>query len=410
MENLFRWIWKAIALFAIVNIFLILISYVFTPIYDFDTPSPFVGGRIYDPYEGVDFRSDSIRGDSLPRWWKANFHAHSLLPNRPTNGALTVPEVIETYKSYGYDIAAISDYYTLPKPPVDAYTIPVYEHGYNVLKYHQLVFGWKGMRYRDFFLPLTLSRKQHVLNLVGKRADLVTVNHPRFTYQFDPEHMEYLTGYRLIEAAAGMSPAVEWWDAGLSCGHPSFILSGDDSHDVRRPHDIATHCTMVYSPSQQYTDIRDALAAGRHYGMSMPNFGNGDTAVKREAMRHLARLTDIRFEDDTISVAFSKPAESIAFVGQDGKVRKSADDASAAAYRFAPRDTYIRVEAAFPDGERIYLNPYFRYEEDPFAFDPPRISWWLTIVSELCLWTVLGLLVWGAARIVGYRPQTRQRK
>jgi hypothetical protein len=93
---------------------------------------PFTGKFIYNPY-------------SSPRsyWWKSNFHAHSIAW-RLTNGHQYPGQIISHFKKdMKYDIACISNYEKrTPYMPVNSPKyIQVYEHGYNIDKVHQLVFG-----------------------------------------------------------------------------------------------------------------------------------------------------------------------------------------------------------------------------------------------------------------------------
>ena len=57
------------------------------------------------------------------------------------------------------------------------------------------------------------------------------------------------------------------------------------------------------------------------------------------------------------------------FIGQDGKVKKTVLNVSAAFYKLLTEDTYIRTEIIFPNkyqapGTKFYLNPVFRYNGD----------------------------------------------
>ena len=396
-------IWKTIKVLLLLIIGCVLIGFLVAPIYKFPEPKPFGGDKIYDPYKGI---------DSTTVWRKANFHAHSKLKFF-TNGAKPIEEVVDDYRSYGYDIIGISNYQTISRYEPQRrseHHIPVYEHGYNVFKFHQLIFGAESHSYRDILLPVTLCQKQYLLTTLGEKADILCVNHPAFTLMFKPEDMRSLSGYRLIEGESGMAKSAAFWDEGLSSGHPSFNLSGDDSHNTDRPHDIATDCNFIPAASCRYEDIIDRLEAGRYYSMKIPNFGDGDTTVKRAKNLDLPRLTSVSFNKDTIRVGFSRPA-TVTFIGQGGiqKAEIHAKDTTAA-YGFTKEDTYIRVDAVFEDGVHIFLNPWFRYEgDDPFAVAAPVKNKVATITKDVVLGIVLLMILVGIVRII-FRKDKRRRR
>ena len=67
-----------------------------------------------------------------------------------TSGAQTDGVVAEAYRARGYDAAAISNYQSITHVGSD--TLPVYEHGFNIGKHHQLAIGAHGVTWFD--LPL----------------------------------------------------------------------------------------------------------------------------------------------------------------------------------------------------------------------------------------------------------------
>ncbi|GHV01093.1 phosphoesterase [Bacteroidia bacterium] len=381
----------------------IVAGFLVAPIYRFAAPQPFEGEHIYNPYEEV--------GEDA-HWYRANFHAHSYLRFGLTYGAKTPAEVVEDYRSYDYEIIGISNYQTITRyepDDRDEFNMPVYEHGYNPLLFHQLVFGELSRTGFDIPLPLSTFQKQYVLGRVGRRADIVCVNHPNFSRMFAPDEMRKLQGYRLIEAETGMASSARFWDEGLSAGRASFCLSGDDSHDTSRPHDIATDCSFIASRSTKYADILEALRTGRHYAMKIPNFGSGDTTVKHAMNRLLPQIERIGMSGDTIRVIFSEAADSVRFIGQGGREVFASAQSSTAEYRFAPEDTYIRVEASFSSGVHIFSNPFFRYREgDPFAIEQLQVKVWATIGKDVAMGAVLIAIVWAIYLLI--KPKRKHGK
>lgn len=346
------------------------------PVYRFSKPKPFSGPNIYNPYENF---------DTSVVFKRANFHAHSRLPGGVTNGNIPIDSVVSAYKSYGYDVIGVSNYQTITKyDPREEYQIPVYEHGYNTQKFHQMIFGRNTESLRDCSLPVTASACQAIISHFDKISDAVCLNHPRFTMLFPVSRMKYLRGYRFIEADAGMSSAFEWWDMGLSSGVPSFILSGDDSHNITQSHDIASHCAFIASVTSKYNDVMKELKNGNFYSMRIPNFGNGDLVVKHLENDKLPRVKDIGMRNDSVFIQLSHAADSIKFIGQGGITKALVLASNMGAYRFTADDSYIRAEVVFDNGVKIYTNPAFRYNTDnPFGDEKVDVNLPLTILANI---------------------------
>ena len=56
--------------------------------------------------------------------------------------------------------------------------MPLYEHGYNITKEHQLAIGARRVEWLDFPIWTWLHQKQFILNRVAQTSDLVAINHP----------------------------------------------------------------------------------------------------------------------------------------------------------------------------------------------------------------------------------------
>jgi hypothetical protein len=106
---------------------------------------------------------------------------------------------------------------------------------------------------------------------------------------------------------------------------------------------------MVDAPSSSEADIVNALRHGRHYAVSLV----GEKAD--------ATLGNIELQDSTLTVSSSGVPATYLFVGQDGTVRKTADQVMQASYTIEPRDTYIRTVIRTPNIV-MYLNPIVRYD------------------------------------------------
>ena len=62
-----------------------------------------------------------------------------------------------------------------------------------------------------------------------------------------------------------------------------------------------------------------------------------------------------------MTVSVSGAPSKFTFVGQDGAVRKTVKDATAASYTLEPADTYVRTVITSPQTV-LYVNPVLRYD------------------------------------------------
>ena len=217
----------SVVLIAIMAIFATSVS----PVYTFDEPSPFTGADIYDPYQNL---------DTAFCWKRANFHTHTRVEGLFNECDYWPAEVHEALERFGYDIVTFSNHNALTEHPFDpSLQVNVYEHGYNLLKYHKLVFGCDRVKRFDHLLPVFAFQRQFQLDLLGKDSDFIQLNHPLRTEGTSKEMMEKLNGYQIMELDSGRSTENEYWDWALSAGHYSTALASDDLHYPDRTSRIA---------------------------------------------------------------------------------------------------------------------------------------------------------------------------
>jgi hypothetical protein len=121
----------------------LLLPYVRAPLYDFPPPRPFSGPDFVNPYAG-------LRGT----WQRANLHAHGRAWGGLTSGAQSSAYVVRRYRAAGYSVPGVSNYHSIAAHHgVD--TIPIYEHGYNLGKHHQLAIGAREVEW--FYFSATSS-------------------------------------------------------------------------------------------------------------------------------------------------------------------------------------------------------------------------------------------------------------
>ena len=380
------------------SVLLIFVLAVFTafsisPIYKFEKPAPFSGPDIFNPYEDVDWETG---------WKRANFHTHTKVDGI-FNECPEYPDTVYVdYMRLGYDVVTFSNHNEITEHPYDpALQVDVYEHGYNLFKFHKLVFGpERGVNHFDHILPLFASQKQWQYDMLSRHADFIQMNHPDRTNHTTKRSMELLTGYRIMEGDSGKNTEFAHWDEALSAGHYSFGIANDDCHDSRASRRVAVRCSFLNTPSAAYDDLRETLLSGRFYAMRVPDYGNGDWDVKYAENRDLPTVEGIGLQQDTVYLKLSESAALIKAIGQDHVTLDSLANTDTFAYVMRAEDPYVRMTAYFDDGAVIYTNPFARYDkseaDSPYRENPHPVNIPLTVLFNLA---VAGLLLGWCALI-----------
>src|SRR6266540_3695904 len=286
--------------------------YLQASIYRFKKPASFSGDSLYNPYK-------NISGN----WIKANFHAHSIAWGHLTNGHQTPFEIENVYSKMGYQVACVSNYENVAYcKNANIKSLPVYEHGYNIFKTHQLVFKPEKVSFFDLPFLQTTSMKQSVLKVLSDEGACIAIAHPLLRNGYTDQELKKLTGYNLLEVLNHSANSAKKWDVVLSSGKPVWCMGNGD---------------MI-----------DQLKNGNAYGAC------GKNGVVENALR------DLTVSGDTIRLLLAKNAEQIKLIGQNGVMKKVIKNADSAKYVFKTNDTYIRAEIINKDG-RLYLNPVIRY-------------------------------------------------
>ncbi len=323
-------------------------------VYDFAKPEPFSGPDIFNPYGKL---------DTAHCWKRANFHTHTKVRGIFNECDYWPGQVDSFYRALGYDIVTFSNHNELTEHPYSPeLQVDLYEHGINLFKFHKLVFGADKVRRFDHLLPLFSFQRQFQLDLLGKDADFIQMNHPLRTTATSKDMLEKLDGYRIMELDSGRSTENEYWDWALSAGHYSFGLANDDLHYPDRSGRIAARCSFLCTPTAEYGDIRKTLLGGCYYSMRVPDYGKGDWSVKHERNRNLPYITDIGLDGSTIRMTLSVQADSIKVTGQEHKTLSIIKNSSSIRYTMDKDAPYARMTAYFPEGEVIYTNPFARYD------------------------------------------------
>ena len=359
----------------------------FAPVYDFPHPKPFSGSHFYDPYAGVD-----------GRWLAGNFHAHARAWYGLTNGNQSAAGVRERYRAMGYSVVTVSDYqHVAAGRPGDPTYIPVYEHGYNVAKTHQLAIGARHVVWDDFVLWQSIHHKEFVLKKLKRASELVAIAHPELRAGYSLDDFRYLTSYDLLEIRSHFGTAVPDWDVALSNGHPVWAIGDDDSHDADDPGQTGGTWTMIASDSRDRESVIDALRAGRDY------------VVKGRRGQSDVTLRGLEMRGDTMTVRCSAPVSSIEFVGQDGRHLASALNTADASYVMKPGDSYVRTVITTA-ATKMYLNPVLRYDgaqlPHPAATLDVKGTWLVRLSMLITLIMATMLVSIGTPRAVGAQAES----
>jgi hypothetical protein len=312
----------------------------------------------------------------------------------------TFDKVWSRYHDLGYDVIGISDYQKINTLAQDSSGfIPIYEHGYNFRKTHQVNIGAREVLWLDFPFYQTTSHKQFLINLQLPKTEVIALVHPAFSLEgYSHEDFRKLTSYDLLEALNMQIYSISHWDAALSAGRIAYILADDDVHDIDDPFWYGRVATIINAKSSSQEDILGALVAGNAYGFSpyTPDFDTHEKKTKR--FKNLPVLQKVEVEGNTLKVVADSGVYKISFYGQNGELRKEVENQNHANYTLTPEDTYIRTVIDYDRDQVMYLNPVFRYSGDaPKKVAPATINWTKSILFNLLAWVIflsLVILIW----------------
>lgn len=377
---------KILLWFIVVLAFVSLIPYMVSPVYVFDEPAPFKGSKLYNPYSDI----------KNNKWYKANFHSHSKVYWGLTDGSLSNPDdLYKVYSNMGYDIIGISNYMNLEA--LDSYNgkfFPVYEHGFGIWKNHYLVLGADDVNLLDFVYYPTTNNKQYLINTLKKENNLISIVHPWMRNAVSLHDVTYLDNYDCIEICRYSKTSVEYVDKALSSGKDIKIIANDDSHDITNQDEVGKSLTIINSKSKNHNDVVSSIKKGSAVSVNLLNAGFNSFELKNSRIPLLPNLSEFDVNGDTIRLKFDSLASEIKFVGQDGAVKMVVPNTDNAYYNFKSDDSYIRVEAVFPNNAVYYLNPVFRYESETNKSYTPKINYPLTIVYYVLWFAGVVFCIW----------------
>jgi hypothetical protein len=333
-----------------VLVWLIVSQYLFCPQYCFKSGHPFTGQRFYNPYQ--DIKDDC-------NWIKSNLHTHTKSWDGLTDGQGTAKQFRKIYNSMNYGVLGFSNYQVINN---SLSSVPVYEHGYNLKKVHQLVVGGSRVTWLDYIFPQTRSNKQYLLKQMGSADNAIILAHPALRDAYSDEDLKFLSGYQCIEMLNPAEDSFSQWDAALSAGNAVFAVGDDDIHNINNPARLAKNCTFLNLPDGiNPVAIVAAIKQGRGYAMKIGMLPGEGTEQRRERIKSkLPCLKYCRLDGDYLKVKFSTVADRIQFSGDGGAILSVRRGQDSGTYKLKPGNSYVRASAFFPDGTKIYLNPVFR--------------------------------------------------
>jgi hypothetical protein len=355
----------------------IAVPYIICPIYDFPVTKAFAGDSIYNPYKNA----------KRENWLKGNFHCHSNAWGFLMNGrgkTNTVENIINKYKSLGYDIVCVSDYQHISvNNDIPHLYVRAYEHAMGPLHLHHLVLGAKYVSWFDFLGYEGLSQKQFMLNHLSESALLPIIAHPKFTGSYKAEDFRYICNYHVLEVFNRYRFSVEHWDTALSTGHAAFLIADDDCHFVDDPSLVQRCFTMVNTADRTENGIIEALKAGSSYGVDF-NMRDGETFDDKIAdAKRLKTIKSVRVHNNILTVTYPEKMDEIKFIGQNGVIKDTFKDTDSASYALKPTDTYIRTMIKVKDLGVLYLNPVIRYNGKALPYYTATVNVMKTILYRM---------------------------
>ncbi|MCB2206978.1 MAG: hypothetical protein KQH67_01670 [Bacteroidetes bacterium] len=353
MRKFFRFIYRTVIYIFVVLIGMLIAFYLMAPIYEFSGPVKFNGDKLYNPYAKMD----------STLWKKYNFQVQSKAWLGITDGRKNSNELIDSiYNALGFDHVATSDYQKINYYGKDKVSfIPTYEHGYNILKTHQVCVDAKKVLWTDLILWQTRSMKQWIIDQLKEDCSIVSLAHPLLRHGYSVEDMRYLTNYDMMEVLNNARLSYDHWDAALSTGNLAWMMGNDDAHDVLNSNHVGRKFTMINAPDMHKETIIQSLKTGNAYGVDF--FPKMDVPMDEriELSKNIPYITKVNLTGDTIEVAASQEARTITFIGQEGKVLETYTNTKSATYVVQESDTYVRTVFNYPDNTSLCLNPIVRY-------------------------------------------------
>lgn len=347
---------KKVAIFAFVILtilfsYTLINQYVFGKKYVFAPPTRFSGNSLYNPYFGINANSLKV----------ANFHAHT--KNGILNGKGEPIDVLNQYKKIGVDIAGVSQYNSIEQSLMETgSSIPVYEHGTNFGKTHQLVIGARQVVSKDYPFFQTIHNKQEILEKISLDSqNVIALTHPDLSHGYSVDDIKYLHYYDLMEVLSPYANSIAYWDTALSAGKPIFAIGNDDVHDVFDHNELGRFVNIVFCENTSDDQVVQALKKGQSAVLWLKQETDESLADKFKKISAAKNsFTSLTVDNDTINLKFVSAIQQLDVITDNGICYASLSKDSSYKIVMKPEHSYLRFEAALNDGSKIIFNPVFR--------------------------------------------------
>lgn len=278
------------------------------------------------------------------QWLKGNFHTHAGT-GEGTCGAYDIDDVVSLYREAGYQVLTISnhDIFTDTGEYASSHGM-VMPNGFEYSRSaHMLCIGVNNT---------ILKTHQEAIDECKRQGGFTILCHPNWQVKgyWPWKDIDELKGYTGIEINNGViyrlngsGLATDTWDYLLSQGKIVWGFANDDFH---RWYDLARTWNMIYSPSTEQKDVRDAILRGCFYT---------STGLV---------LKDISFTDQTLCV-FASAKDSYVntnkyrFIGKDGKILHEEEN-EYGEYHFTGDESYVRVHVVSEHGAMLWTQPVYK--------------------------------------------------
>jgi len=327
-----------------------LVLYLTAPLYFFIDSKPFEGNHINNPYKSLDtnnIRSVLFAAPAASLGTIFVGDAQLIKENMPINFAgFDHVEMVMRQKLFRNEIFKSEKLFS-------------YQHGLGLAEPSMICIGARKKLWIDYPLFKNIHYKQGLIEKLLIDCDMVALNPVSFT----PEDMKYLSGYQLIDLGSNTKQAIALWDSALSHGHLVYGFASEKTFEQKNHNNFNPDYIVVNQASNDPKSLMDAIKQGCSYVVTHQQ----DLVVQRNHENIISErpfLVNAFLNADTFYVSTSQMASFFKFISQNGKLLRLDENISFASCVFGAEDTYIRVEAGFPDGTKLLLNPLTRHQTE----------------------------------------------
>jgi hypothetical protein len=294
------------------------------------------------------------------RWYRGDLHAHS----EHSDGANTVPEIVDYVRRVGLDYFALTDHNTIAHwddlARLNNEDGPLLIPGEEITMYggHANVWaldGWIDWR------ATSDNRVEALIEEANRRGSMFSINHPDSPI---PWKHDALRGYQAVEVWNAPwrwynEPALLRWISHLDRGERMIAVGGSDSHCVppatmTQPNGPGEPCTWVYVAGPLTREaVLQAVEAGHVFLSEAPNGPYADfRAATTSGGPYDAMAGDLLVVDDGAPVKFRSiyrgpDGKHLRYFGKRGLVREvtaSTEDFTDEFELPLEGDDYLRLE------------------------------------------------------------------